>query len=65
VFNKLESFAVEMANGPFRFFEANRVCVRRGRLIFVIGLWRVAGIVERGQWRRVIEGVTREDIDNG
>ena len=60
--NNLISFAVQTEAGPERFFEANRVRVRRGRLVFLVGLWRVVGIVERGHWLRVMAGIAPEDI---
>ena len=59
---KQTSYAVEVENGQVRFIEANRVRIRRGRLVFLTGLQRIAGVVEAGQWRRMVEGLTPDDL---
>jgi len=60
--NNLTSYAIEVENGQVRFIEANRVRIRRGRLVFLTGLQRIAGVVEAGQWRRMVEGLTPDDL---
>jgi len=60
--NSTTSYAVEVENGQVRFIEANRVRIRRGRLVFLTGLQRIAGVVEAGQWRRMVEGLTPDDL---
>jgi len=57
-----EPYAVEMADGRTIFYDANRAYIWRGRLVFYVGLWRMVGAIERGQWVRVAEGVGPDDL---
>ncbi len=58
---QLESYAVEMQDGVVVFFEAVRVHIWRGRLLFRVGL-RLVGAVERGEWARFVVGLTPGDL---
>ena len=59
---KTDSYVVEVTSGQYRFYEANRVRIRRGRLVFLVGLRQIVGAVEAGTWVRVMAGVTPDDL---
>ena len=61
---KTDSYVVEVTSGQYHFYEANRVRIRRGRLVFLAGLCRIVGAVEAGAWVRVMAGVTPGDLRN-
>ena len=61
-FRRVESFAVEMQDGEYLFFEANRVRIRRGRLEFLSSWRTLEAAVEAGEWVWVGAGLTRDTI---
>ena len=63
-FQKVRSFAVEKHDGQVVFFEANRVRIQRGRLVFLSGWHTIVGAVKEGEWIRVQAGVTLADFRN-
>ena len=59
---KVESYAVEMRDGLVVFYSARWFIIWRGRLIFWDRLRKV-GAVEKGEWIRVLRGLSEDDIE--
>jgi len=58
----LTTFGILSANGDRWFASANRVKIRRGRLIFLVGLWRIVAVANEGTWINTAEGIESEGI---
>jgi hypothetical protein len=61
------SYGIEDNTGEMSFVEAHSLTIDdNGRLVFWCGFpKRIHAIIESGEWKRVLEGITLEDFKNG
>jgi hypothetical protein len=59
-----ESFGIMDIDGNTWFVEAARCKLRRGDLIFEIGLRTIVAVAAQGTWQRVMRGISLEDFES-